>query len=140
MATSYKEIYDSFLSKISDYSFLNLTEEEMEEQLERYLLSSIPRFRNARTDLSKDESLKRFNNQLTDFEIEILATIMIAQYLRPQIVSSKIHKQAMTDKEFRFYSQANHLKELLELYKTMEKESEKLMRDYSFMKLGDKND
>jgi hypothetical protein len=141
MATEFSEVYASFLSKVTDYSFLNLTQDELEEQLEPYLRSSIPRFRKPRVNLKEIDSVnKEFFNELSILEIEILATLMVIEFMRPKINSSNIYKQVMTDKEFRFYSQANHLAELMSLYNAMKKEAEKLMLDYSFERLGEKDE
>jgi hypothetical protein len=141
MATNYEEVYASFLSKITDYSFIKLSEEELKSQLKQYLKSSIARFKRPRVDLKDiDDINKSFNQDLSLSEIEILATLMIVEYIRPQMNSATIMKQVMTDKEFRFYSQKNHLDGLASLYTMMKKEAETLMRDYSFERLGDKDD
>jgi hypothetical protein len=140
MATLYTEIYDVFLSKISDYSFINLTQIQLEEQLETYLKSAITKFRTSKTNLQdRDEVNNQFNNTLHDDEREILATFMIVEHLKPEILSSKVYKQVMTDKEFKMYSQANHLREMLEMYNLFKKEAEKLMTDYSFKYLDWRN-
>lgn len=148
MATAYKEIYASFLSKITDYSILTLDQEVLESQLEMYLRSSIPKFRRPRVDLKstielQDDSgfsLKYFEDDLSLMEIEILATLMVCEFFKPITNTEMIYKQSMTDKEFRFYSQANHLAELKDLAKDVWKEAERLIRDYSFEKLGEQND
>lgn len=131
MATLYTEIYGSFLSKISDYSFINLTEGEIESQLFDYLRSSIPKFRNCKVDLSNRTEFE-FIEQLSDEEIEILSSLMVVEFLKPKIVSSDLYKQVMTDKEYRFYSQANHLEQLQNTYKLFKKEASDLMKAYGF--------
>lgn len=133
MTTQYITIYDTFLSKISDYSVLGMTQADVETQLEKYLLSAIPRFRFCKTDLTdRDSTLKRFNNTLTDYEIEILSKLMIVEYMNPKIVSSELMKQALGDKDFAIYSQANHLKELLNLRKELRSEVSKMINDYTY--------
>lgn len=133
MATGYSEIYSSFLSKITDYSFLSLEQDVLETQMEMYLKSSIPKFRFPRVDLSDvDDTNKSFNTTLSPMEIEILATLMLHEYLKPLIATQRLTKQSMTDKEFRFYSQANHLAELIELSDNIKREAEKLILDYSY--------
>ena len=45
MGTPYTELYESVLSKIKDYEFLNLEEYEIYEVLSDYLLSTVAYFR-----------------------------------------------------------------------------------------------
>ena len=44
MGTYFKPIYDSFLSKITDDMYMELTKEETEGMLQELLLSAIPHF------------------------------------------------------------------------------------------------
>lgn len=137
--TTYKDIYASFLSKTTEHDFITLSEADVEEIIEPYLRSALPRFRRPRFDINdRDEILKQFNSNLSLMEVEIIATLMVVEFLRPSINDSKLKKQVMTDKEFRFYSQKNHLDGLISLYKMMKDEAVQLMRDYSFERLGEK--
>lgn len=139
--TTYKEVYESFLSKTTEYEFLKIDKATLEAILEPYLRSALPRFRRPRFDIKdRDDVSKLFNAELSLMEIEILATLMVVEFLRPAINDSRIKKQVMTDKEFRFYSQKNHLDGLMALYKMMKDETVQLMRDYSFERLGEDND
>jgi hypothetical protein len=134
MATTYQELHALFLSKISDYSFLNLTIEELEGQLERYLKSSVSRFRFCKSDLAdRDEVLKQFNADLSDLEKEVLVSLMTVEYLKPKIVTSEILKQSLSSKDYQMYSQANHLKELTSLYKQIKAEADKIITEYTFL-------
>lgn len=140
MATTFNDIYVSFLSKITEYDYMKLTDAELADILEPYLMSSIPKFKKCRTSLEFNGATKEFENKLSLSEIEVLATLMVVDSLLPHVNSSKLKKQVMTDKEFRFYSQKNHLDGLIELHKYMKKEAEKLMLDYSFERLGERDD
>jgi hypothetical protein len=135
--TSYSEIYQRFLNKISDYDFLNLSEEEVESIMKNYLKSAIVWFTSCRQDLSaRDETLEQFNSTLTDEEIEILTTLMIPEWLKPRINTTENLKQHMSTKDFQMFSQANHLKELKDLKKDSVKEAQQLMSRYSYSKDG----
>ena len=131
MGTQFEEIFGVFLSKVSDYSFISLTEEQLDGQLFDYLRSAIPKFRKVKVDLS-DRFDDSFADDLSDEEIEILATLMLVEYLKPIMINSRNLKQNLTDREYKVYSQANHLKQLMDLYKEMRKEAVNLVRDYSY--------
>jgi len=133
MSTPFQSVYDSFLMKVEDYSFLNLTQEDLESDLENYLNISSAKFRVCKKDLSdKNLTTKEFNVDLSIMEIEILSSLMVVEYLKPQITTSNLLKQKMTDKDFKIYSQGNHLDQLMKLYKQMKHESQSLINDYSF--------
>ncbi len=133
MSTPFQAVYDFFLMKVEDYSFLKLTEQELEDHLEKMLIISSAKFRNCKKDLSdRDLTTEQFNVDLSDMEKEILANLMVVEYLRPEITTSNLIKQSMTDRDFKIYSQANHLTQLMELYKQVRNESQSLLNDYSY--------
>lgn len=133
MATSYTEVYDFFLSKVSEYSFLSLTVDDLEDQLAKYLRSAIVDFTNPKIDLKdRDEDFKQFNNDLNDDEKEVLATWMLYHFVRPKVVSSENYKQMMSDSDFKIYSQANQLQAVSSLMKTLKVDAEKLNTKYSY--------
>lgn len=133
MATPFTNVYGRFLSKISDFTFLNLTQEELEDSLESYLLTSVIKFRRCKTNLSQRNSLtKEFNNDLTDEEQEILASLMTVEYLTPKLVTADLLQQSMSSRDYRMYSQANHIAEIRRLRNDLKVEAEKMMTDYSY--------
>lgn len=133
MATPYIDVYEFFLSKISDYSFLKLTDEEIEEDLLIYLKTAIADFDVSKVDLSKrDEILRQFDEDLSDKEKDILARLMVVSYLKPRIITSENYKLAMSDSDYKIYSQANHIKEIMNVYKSMKSEVDKLIVKYSY--------
>lgn len=139
MATSFTNVYAIFLGKVRDYSFLKLTQEEAEEDFQQWLISSTTRFKRCKSDLKNhDKEVKQFNNTLSDDEIEILAVLMVTEYLSSILVTSELLKPVMTDADFKIYSQANHIKEISNLRKDLRREASQLMTDYSYYKgLGD---
>jgi hypothetical protein len=133
MATPYVEIYEFFLSKISDYSFLNLTDEELEDDLRIYLKTAIADFDICKSDLSdRDETIKQFQEDLTDKEKDILARLMVVSYLKPRVVTSENYRLSMSDSDYKTYSQANHIKEIMKIYNGMRSEVDKLIVKYSY--------
>jgi len=134
LATSYQDVYSRFLSKITDYSFLNLTEDEIEYQLEKFLKSSIVKFRYCNKLSGRDDSLKSFNETLTDEEQEILSVLMCVEYLSPKILTDDLLKQTLSSKDYTLYSQANHIKEVRSIKDSYQKEAGSLMILYTYSK------
>ena len=77
MYTSYERIYEGFLAKIQSYDIYKMTEDDVRDCLHDYLVSAIPKFHVCRTDLTdRDDLLQRFNQELSDTEIEIIVKII----------------------------------------------------------------
>ena len=153
--TSFSLVYDSFLSKITDDMYLELTEIDTFRMLEQLLLSAIEKFQFPRKDLTDydlfeiiDEHIYNgiesddqdvpiviyeggcFNTRLTHQEINILAVYMIVEWLSQQLASVENTRMKYSGSDFKFTSQANHMQKLLQLKKDYEREGFHLQRLY----------
>ena len=160
--TSFSVIYDSFLSKITDDMYMELTENETEDMLEFLLISAIPKFEFPRVNLSnyelktlEDESTYSgiesdneevkafiftegaFNCPLTLEEVNILSTYMIVEWLGQQLASVENTRMKYSGSDFKFTSQANHMSKLLSTKKDYEREGFHLQRLYKRRKLSE---
>jgi hypothetical protein len=134
MPTSYQSIYGRFTPKITDYTYLNLSDEEIEDNFETFLKSSIIKFRYCDKLGDRDETLKQFNKDLSEEEQEILASLMCVEFLTPKLLTDDLLKQTLNSKDYKLYSQANHVKEIRNLRDTFQKEANNLMILYTFSK------
>ena len=133
MATSYEEIYNLAANKITDPEIALLLPEDIEELFHGYLISAIHKFRKCKNDLSnRDDELRQFNIDLLDVEKEILAILVVREWLQPQLYSALLTKQVFSDKEQKYYSQSSHLSELRALDETLKIDAQKLSRDYTY--------
>lgn len=133
MGTSFDVVYNRFLGKITDYSFIKLDVDELSKVFYEYLISAIVRFKNCKQDLSnRDEEEEKFNVNLTDEEVEILGTLMVVAWLDPLIQATNLLKQIFSPREQNFYSQSKHLEELMKLRKEAKREAQQLMIAYSY--------
>ena len=133
MATSYEEIYNLAANKITDPEIALLLPEDIEELFHGYLISAIPKFRKCKNDLSnRDDELRQFNVDLLDVEKEILAILVVREWLQPQLYSALLTKQVFSDKEQKYYSQSSHLSELRALDETLKIDAQKFSRDYTY--------
>ena len=131
--TSYEKIYDRFLQKITDYKMLDLTDTEIRQECAKWLSSAIAKFRRCKNDLSqRDDELETFTVELLDVEIEILSTLMVSEWLAPQLNSVLYTSQFFGGKEERWFAQANQLDKLMTLKGNNDVEAKKLMRDYGY--------
>ena len=96
--TPFSIVYDSFLSKITDDMYMELTPEDTEKILQELLLSAIHYFEFPKQSLEYKEITEEdeedlpfttpyFINKLTQQEINILATYMVVQWLGQQLAT-----------------------------------------------------
>lgn len=133
MATPYSKIYDRALAKLTDYDLAFLPEEDLQLMLRGWLVSAISKFRKCEADLSaRDDELEEFNSDLKDEEIEILALLVVGEWLEPQVNSVTLTRQFFGGKEEKFFAQANQLDAIKTLRDETRTEARKLMRDYTY--------
>lgn len=132
MSTPYTSVFSVFMRKVTDYSFLNLSQEDLEDILEGYISSAVVNFKRCRTSLVRDDIEKSFVEDLTEEELEILGTLMVVEWLNPQIYNTLLMKQHLNDKDFKIYSQAQHLDQLTKLRDDKKDEANGLIMAYSF--------
>ena len=130
--TPFSLIYDSFLDKITEDMYMELTEEDTAKLLYSLLKAAMHKFEFPRfdiTDFNIEE--KCFNSILTKEEINILSTYMIVEWLGQQLASVENTRMKYSGSDFKFTSQANHMSKLLSLKKDYEREGFHLQRLYS---------
>ncbi|AZU98934.1 putative structural protein [Bacillus phage vB_BanS_Sophrita] len=146
--TRLAEVYDGFLGKISDYTLLSntITDMDINEELFSYFKSARAKFFKCRQSLKtvilvdeENEEYDSFEVELTDYEIEILVSLMLVEYTKPFLMSTEVIKQSLSDKDFKIYSQANQLRELRLLAKELKKEANKMISTYTYQKLDKEN-
>ena len=131
--TQYSTLYEKCLSKIEDPQLAMLPEEDLESILHGWMVSAIAKHRKCTNDLSdRDDEIRQFNVTLTDLEIEILAILMVREWIFSQLHSVTLTMQVFSGKETKYYSQSQHIAELRELDENLKIEAQKLSRDYTY--------
>lgn len=118
-------IYNSFLSKMLDDEWSNWTREELVEDLYQLLLGAIPWFKFPRVDLTIEND--HFVGELSNIEIQILATYMKCEWLNRTILTWENVKPLYEERDF---SQANLLDKLSSLLAEEKKKASLLERTY----------
>lgn len=151
--TPFSLVYDSFLSKITDDMYMELTELDTYRMLEELLETAVNKFEfpkqtldyevgfDEETTYSGAESDHKevplyiyssghFLNDLTNEEINILSTYMIVEWIGQQLASVDNMRMKFTGSDFKMSSQANHMAKLLQIKKDYEREGFHLQRLY----------
>jgi hypothetical protein len=150
--TPFSDIYNSFLSKLTDDMYMELDEQQTHRLLEELLLSAIQKFEFPRFDITNYETSHEeviikeledgstveeavvteghFNIVLIQEEINILATYMVVEWLSQQLASVENTRMKYSGSDFKFTSQANHMAKILNLKQEYEREGFHLQRLY----------
>ena len=100
--TSLEEVYESFLSKMTEDEYVNFTEEELKQDMFTLLCAAIPWFKFPRHSLEIKDDM--FCETLSNEEIQILATYMKCEWLNRVILTWENVKPLYDERDF---SQAN---------------------------------
>lgn len=104
MSTPFQNIYPLFMQNIQDRELVdNLTEDELEETLQMYLLqAAMTEFPYCIKDLNKiDLKMRCFLEDLDYEEMIILSYGMIIKYLEPKINCSEFFRLELQDRDFK---------------------------------------
>lgn len=137
--TSFETIYNTFLSKITDDMYMELSKEETMSLLLELFENSLHWFEFPRFNLyDYDREVEEYNIDLTQEEINIIATYMIVEWMGQQLATVELIRMKYSGSDFKFTSQANHLHKLQNLQKEYERKGFHLQRLYKRRK-ADKN-
>ena len=144
MTLQYEDIFSMFLSKITDYSFLEYDESFIKKQMVSWMhsSSSSPRLRGKFSEFSLDDEEAVLNFSLKnsvgeqsdcDFVTDVLARAMVIAWLEPEVKNVLLTKQLLTGSEEKFYAQANHISQLEQMLATSKAEFKNILRDYGYL-------
>lgn len=123
--TSYETVYDAFLSKILEDEWGFWTEEEIKQDLRSLLEGAIPWFKFPRVSLDRGDD--GFENDLSNEEIQIIATYMKCEWLNRTILTWENIKPLYEERDF---SQANLLAKFKDMLEAEKYNALKLERVY----------
>jgi hypothetical protein len=142
---SYRDdLYSSFLGKVTDYNFVNMSEDDVYELMFGYFKSAIsqPYVRRLFSSVKMDDEIMEMTFTLKDsvdedsdkyFIIEVLSRGMVIAWLEPQVKSTVNLSQMYGGKEQKFYSQAQQLSELKDLLSTTKSEQRRIICDHGYV-------
>ena len=125
--TSIQAVYDAFLTKMLEDEWLNWTDEENQQDWRSLLDGAIPWFKFPRVSLEIDEDGNFVDENISNVEIQILATYMKCEWLNREILTWENVKPLYVERDF---SQANLIDKLKTLLEREEYKALKLERIY----------
>ena len=147
MGTPFIQVYNRFLGKITDDMYMELTPEDTMRDMRNLLIDAIPGFEFPRTNLmaytldttSENvlEDTSSFEAELSSEEVNILAILMMINWVQRQVTSIENTRMKFSGSDFKFTSQANHLAKLLNLLGQTQRQSHHMQRLYKRRRTND---
>lgn len=123
--TKFQVIYDAFLAKETEDEWVNWTQQEREAEWFQLLLGALPYFKFPRVSLEMDN--EGFVHDLSNVEIQLIATYMKCEWLNRTILDWKNVKPLFEERDF---SQANLLDKFTNLLEREEAKAKRLEEGY----------
>ena len=121
------KVYDAFLSKMLDDEWTGWELDNVERDWRSLMNSALPRFKFPRTNLDIDEEQESFIGDLSNTEIQIIATYMKCEWLNRTILTWEHVKPMYEEKDF---SEANLIDKLDSLLQYEQKNAKRLESIY----------
>lgn len=119
--TPVQVVYDAFLAKMLDDEWDGWTEDEVKEDMWVILQGAIPWFKFPRVSL--EVTPEGFTDDLSNDEVQILATYMVCEWLRRTILTWENVKPLYAERDF---SQANLIDKFNAMLAAERKNAQKL--------------
>ena len=139
MSVPYDKFTEAFLSKITEYDFVNMKDFERNNLIDGYMKRAIAAFRHINPyDLSStaDDNIREFNVDIPAEEIDELVDIisegMLAQWMKPYTYKQENLEMALNTRDFTTYSPAELLNRISSAYAKVQKDFVSMMREYSY--------
>lgn len=141
MSVPYDSFIGAFLSKIMEFEFIGLPEEDRTAITDGYMKRAIGAFKkNCRYDLvsTGDDESREFDVDIPDNEIDEIVDIisegMIVQWLKPYVYRQELLENALNTRDFSTYSPAELLTRIGNAYSKAQKDYTQAIREYSYNK------
>ena len=139
MSISYDVFTGAFLSKVTEYEFISISDNERAAIIDGYMKRAITSFnKNCVYDLvsSENDETREFEVDIPDDEIEEIAEIvsegMVVQWLKPYLYRQELLETVLNTRDFTTYSPAEMLMRVGNAYKEAQRNYIQLVREYSF--------
>ena len=135
MSVPYDVFTDAFLSKITEYDFVNMRDFERNGLIDGYMKRAIASFRKiCKYDLSTtgDDIIREFDVDIPDEDLDEIADIvsegMLVQWMKPYTYKQESLESVLNTKDFTTYSPAELLMRIGNAYAAARKDFTNMMR------------
>lgn len=138
MSISYDAIVSAFLSKVTEFEFIQIPESSREQILDGYMKRAVSAFKKiCKYDLSlSDDTLREYTDDFDESDVDELLDIisegMLVQWMKPYLYKQEILENVLNTKDFSTYSPAELLLRVGNAYAKVQKDYTQMVREYSY--------
>lgn len=138
MSVSYDVFAGAFLSKITEYNFIQLDDFDRNFIIDEYMKRSIAGFNNVcKYDLSSyDDIIRELYVDIPQSELDEIVDIvsegMLVQWMKPYVYRQENLENVLNTKDFTTYSPAELLLRISNAYAKVQKDYTNMIREYSY--------
>lgn len=138
MSVSYDVFAGAFLSKITEYNFIQIPDENRIAIVDDYMKRAIPRFAKVcKYDLTVfDDETRTFSADIPpdalDEIVDIVSEGMLEQWMKPYVYRQENLENVLNTKDFTTYSPAELLLRIGNAYVKVQKDYTNMIREYSY--------
>lgn len=136
MTTAYADIYDLFLIQIKDWKIDALYASNVSDfstYLKGFLVLTIPEFTVfSDQSLERDDSASTFDEDLTDKNKQMLASLMIQKWLEKEIQDIRQMNLHITGRDYKTYSEAQNLRGKSDYLILVREDNDQAISDYAW--------
>lgn len=138
MSISYDAIVGAFLSKVTEFEFIQIPEDSREQILDGYMKRAVSAFKKiCKYDLSLcDDALREYTDDFDESDVDELLDIisegMLVQWMKPYLYKQELLESVLNTKDFTTYSPAELLLRVGNAYTKVQKDYTQMVREYSY--------
>ena len=138
MSVSYDVFAGAFLSKITEYTFMQLIEEDRTAIVDGFLKRAVPKFAKVcRYNLTEcDDDARVFQADIPDDELDEIVDIvsegMLEQWMKPYVYRQENLENILNSRDFTTYSPAELLTRVGNAHAKVQKDYTNMLREYSY--------
>ena len=139
MSLSYDVFGAAFLSKIAEYDFLRMGEEQRTATVDSFLKRSVASFKKVCLyDLTSaaDDDIREFDVEIDgddlDDLVDIISEGMVVQWMKPYVYHQENLQNVLNTRDFTTYSPAELLLRIGNAYSKAQKDYTQMVREYSY--------
>lgn len=139
MSVPYDKFTDAFLSKVTEYDFIKMSDYERNSLIDGYMKRAIAEFKKiCKYDFSTtaDDAVREFDVEIADEDLDEILDIvsegMLVQWMKPYAYRQESLENLLSTRDFTTYSPAELLLRIRNAYDSARKDYTNMMREYSY--------
>lgn len=138
MSISYDLFAGAFLSKITEFDFVQMDEYSRNQMIDQYMKAACAHFNKVcKYDLSSsDDIIREFVVDIPENEIDEIVDIvsegMLVQWMKPYVYRQENLEAVLNTRDFTTYSPAELLLRISGAYSKVQKDYTQMIREYSY--------